>query len=265
MLYKNDVVMTTILYNIHAHLVDDFDYLLVVVGDTGTGKSMFVLNLLETWYRAILKKPITLDMVDQVNTSYTGWVKKFQELEAYDMNIYDEGATGLDSKQSMSKLSKDLSKLFNVFRCKKFLSVIVLPKFFRLDKYFREDRVRGLVYVDKRGRYKFYTKKGLQYLNAYNEKRTFKSMGVARAIHSNTFPDYKGILLEKYLENKEKGVNAVLQGVIDGLDNKHKPKTIVEAKKEEVKELLSKGFKEVDILKELGISKGTLTRIKANL
>jgi len=58
MLYPSDLTMVTIMLNIYEHMKKDYDYLLIVCGDTGTGKSRFVLNLFETWYRVILKRKL---------------------------------------------------------------------------------------------------------------------------------------------------------------------------------------------------------------
>lgn len=214
MFFKHDTRIVSFLHNIHNHLKNDYDFLLVIVGDTGTGKSMFALQLLEAWYKLILQESFDEKRISQVNTSFVSWVKKFQDLREFDMNIYDEGSTSLDSKDAMSKLSKDLTKLFNVFRAKRFFSVIILPSFFNLNKYFREQRIRGLVHVPKRGRYRLFSKVGINYLNALNERRLVKNMYVASPIHSSVFPDYKGVLRSLYDKKKMSGVDGVLEEVV---------------------------------------------------
>jgi len=266
MFYKYDYRMLTILLNIYEHLKENWDYLLVVVGDTGTGKSMFCLHLLEEWYRFVLKQSVSDDLAVQMASDYRVWLKNFKSLGEYDMNIYDEGATTLDSKAHMTKLSRDLSKLFNVFRAKKFFSVIVLPSFFDLNKYFREKRLRGLVWVDKRGHYKFYTRVGIDYLNAYNERAVIKSMYRAGAFHESVFPDYKGVLLKPYLEAKENTMRGVLDEVIEsGTKRVEKPETAVQVFYEPVAKLLKKGYTQIKIREELGIGSKTITQIRMKL
>lgn len=261
--------MLTILLNIYEHLVNDWDYLLVIVGDTGTGKSMFSLHLLEEWYTFVLKKPVTKDLAIQMASDYRVWLKNFRELKEYDMNIYDEGATTLDSKAHMTKLSRDLSKLFNVFRAKKFFSVIVLPSFFDLNKYFREKRLRGLIWVDKRGHYKFYTKLGIDYLNAYNERAVIKSMYRARPFHESPFPDYKGVLLKPYLQEKENTMDGILEEVIKSntttTGKKANTENAVEFFSDEVKKMLQKGKTQTQIRERLGIGSKTITQIRMKL
>lgn len=214
MFNKSDRGIVTFLLNVHAHLKRDYDFLLVVVGDTGTGKSIWALDLIETWYKVILQKEITKDSVECINTNYDVWLKRFRTMGEFDLNIYDEGATALDSKEFMSKISRDITKMFNVFRSKKFFSVIVLPNFFNLNKYFRQNRVRGLIYINKRGKYKLFTKKTINFINYINDKRTFKTLDGFDEIINNTFPDYKGVMLEQYLKNKNEGIDKILDEVI---------------------------------------------------
>lgn len=266
MFYKYDYRILTILLNIYEHLQKNWDYLLVIVGDTGTGKSMFALHLLEEWYKFVLKQPIKKELAVQMASDYKVWLTNFRNLKEYDMNVYDEGATTLDSKAHMTKLSRDLSMLFNVFRAKKFFSVIVLPSFFDLNKYFREKRLRGLIWVDKRGHYKFYTRVGIDYLNAYNEKSIIKSMWKARPFHESSFPDYKGPLLKPYLAAKNDTMNGVLEQVIStGLGETTKKETAVDMFSDDVHKMFKKGYTQAKIREETGLGSKTITQIRMKL
>ena len=254
----NDKSLLLLLHNVYSHLKLNYDFLMVIVGDTGSGKSMFGLHLLEMWYKIVLQKgSVDPELIKNVNTDYKKWVRRFKDLDAYDMNIYDEGATALDSKDAMSKLSKDLSKLFNVFRSKRFFSVIILPSFFNLNKYFRENRLRCVVWVDKRGRAKFFDKKyGVKYLNAYNERRPVKDMNRARPFLIVNFPDYKGILREPYEKMKDQGVDDILDEVIERTSTVDFTKDFNEIALEKVRRSREKGKTFKKISEELGISIG---------
>tara|TARA_Y100000310_G_C20579346_1_gene762161 strand:- start:278 stop:1081 length:804 start_codon:yes stop_codon:yes gene_type:complete len=257
MFNKSDSIMALILMNIHQHLKDNYDYCLVVVADTGLGKSMFCLHLLETWNKLVLNKEIVPKDIRSVNTDFHKFLTRFKTMNAYDMNIFDEGVTGLDSKDHMKRLSKDITKLFNVFRSKRFFTVIVLPSFWGLNKYFRETRLRGLVWINKRGEYKFYTKEGIKWLNANNERRYMKSMELAYPFHWKSFPDYTGILKEPYDQMKNEGVDTVLQEV---LQENQKKVSLVDVYKDQVVALVRQGKTHKQIRDQLGISGSTLTR-----
>ena len=262
MLYPSDLTMVTIMLNIYEHMKKDYDYLLIVCGDTGTGKSRFVLNLFETWYRVILKRKVTEEMISQISQNYSGWLREFKNIGEFDMNVFDESSRNLNSLNFMSRISKDINKLFDVCRCKKFFSVVILPKYFRLNKALREDRLRGLIWVNKRGNYKFYTKHDLVYLNGINENRKIKSMFVSRPFHQTRCPDYKGVLLEPYLKQKEEGVDEVIDEVIGNIpeEKEKRPLTLVEKYKDKVKELKDMGYKRDQIAKDLYISTGSVSK-----
>jgi len=259
MLNKTDPLIA-MLWNIYAHLKADYDFPLVIVGDTGTGKSMLALQIFETWYRCILKKPVTKEMISQINTDKQEWAKKFKDLDAFDINVFDEGATGFESRQHMEKFTKSLTKLYNVFRAKKIFSIIILPSFFYLNKYFREQRLRGLIYVYRRGKYSYFTKEGIKYLNGYNASRRVKSMYVAYPFHRTTFPDYQGILRAEYNIMKNAGVEKIIDEVISE-NQKPPPKLdLIGLYKDKVKILQKKGKKWDEIRDELRISKQTVYR-----
>jgi hypothetical protein len=239
MFYKSDAEIVKILLDIKDGLDKNFDYVLVIVGDTGVGKSMFLLHLVEAWQRIIGKK-VNSKLVEQVNVDKMKWLEKFKELEAYDINAFDEGAYGLGSKQYAETFSKTLEMMFQVIRYKRFLSVIVIPNFFRLNKFFREDRLRGLVYVDKRGQYKFYTRKKIIRLTQLNEGRSVKNMDLVKPFHVGSFPDYKGVLLKAYDVQKNISVNKILDEVIilnTDFNNNKKAKKLNDVIKDRVLEL----------------------------
>lgn len=258
MLYPSDRMMVTMLKNIYHHMQKDYDYMLVIHGGTGDGKSHFALNLMETWYKVILRQEFEEDKIANVSQDYESWLNRFKEMKEYDMNIFDESSRSLSALDFMTKISKDLNKLFDVFRCKKFFSVVILPNYFRLNKALREDRLRGLVWVNGRGEYRFYTKHAIKFLNGFNEKRRIKSMMVAYPTFANAFPEYNGILLEAYQKQKNEGVDEVLNEIIEGTKERVKPKNMVEAYRDDVKAFKNRGMTVKEISKELEVSVGTV-------
>lgn len=257
MLYKGDLGIINILLNVYHHMDDDWDFVMVIEGDPGTGKSTFALNLLETWYKVILRKKITKEHINCIHQGYVPFLKHYKEMGAYDMNIYDESSKDLNSLDFMKKLSKDLVKLYDVFRCKRFFTVVILPKFFRLNKALREDRIRCVVEVPKRKTYKLWAKRGVTLANAFNQGRKMKRMGIIKPMHISCFPDYNGILRAAYKDQKEGGVDAVLDEVIGSAAQSTASMTLVDAYKTQVAELRDKGKTLPEIAKELRISVGT--------
>jgi len=261
-----DPRVVTWLLNVYKHLKKDYDYLLIIAGDTGTGKSMFGLQLLETWYKVILKQEFDEKRVEQINSDYKNFLTKFQEIGKYDMNIYDEGGTALDSKDFMTKMSKDLSKLFNVFRAKRFFSVIILPNYFNLNKTFRENRLRGLVYISKRGTFKLFTKRQINNINAYFDNKSLKHLNRHKPIMIGSFSDYKGKLRKLYDKRKLQGIDDLLSETI----NNHQEASLKSKSKYELYgAAITKMRKQcktyADIAKETGLASRTITRIISQL
>tara|TARA_R100001530_G_scaffold136291_2_gene116252 strand:- start:2182 stop:3018 length:837 start_codon:yes stop_codon:yes gene_type:complete len=259
MIYQSDSTLGTFLLDVYDHLKADYDMCLIISGDTGSGKSMLALNILETWYKVILKKDFTPEMIDHVHTDFNSFVKKFKEMKEYDLSIMDEGSVQLDSKAHMEKMSRQITKLYNVFRCKKFFTIIILPSYFNLNKYFREHRLRGAIWVNKRGKYKLYTKKGVNWLNALNERRSLKNMNLAYPIHYSTFPDYKGILREPYERAKMEGVDKILDEVIAEGINEKSPNLYMLVK-EDVKKMKEEGYTIKQMREKLEVGSSTIQK-----
>jgi hypothetical protein len=224
---------------------------------------MFMLHLIESWYKVILGKPITPELIKNVNVQYNKFATRFKALERFDANVFDEGSTALDSKDAMTKLSKDLSKMYDVMRVKGIFSIIVLPSFFNLNKYFRENRLRGVVWINKRGEYKYYTKQGIQFLNVYNANKPIKNMNLAKPVHHYRFSDYKGVLREEYDKIKTVGVDKIIDEVSKRYEfEAFKPKSTQELLYEPVKAKLKQGLPVALIARDLNTSPFVVTQIK---
>lgn len=262
MFYKSDTNMINFLFCMKEGIKQNFDYVLCIAGSTGSGKSTMGLHLAEVWQK-IICKDVDKDLINQIHVVRMDWLKCYRKLEMFDSNIFDEGATGLSSKSHMEKFSKTLEILFQVIRKKGFFTVIIVPNFFRLSKYFREDRLRGLFYIDKRGHYKYFTRDRIVRLCAENESKTVKSLKLVEPSFEGGYPDYEGILKEPYEKMKDKGVDEVLDEVIYINEMSDDKKiTLIDAYKEKVKKLVDEGLTEREIANKLELSNATVHRCK---
>jgi len=82
-----------------------------------------------------------------------------------------------------------------------------------LNKYFRENRLRGLIYIPRRGEYQFYSKRKIKYINLYNYGNKLKRVNVVSPTHSYYFDKYEGILLQNYQQQKDSVINEVLYDI----------------------------------------------------
>lgn len=182
----------------------DHDSVFIICGPEGSSKSN--LGLWGTEYLGGNIENVALDKKDFVRVLAT----------AKDKGIFnfDEAGDGLFSRDFSSKLSKDLVKTFMVVRAKRLIGFLILPSFFMLDIYFRKHRVKGLFYVYRRGRVAFYDKRGIDKILAFGEK--FQKL-IGKPSFFDTFPVYKGALLEEY---KKKKVDKIEETLTD-LQQKH--------------------------------------------
>jgi len=254
--------LITTLLNIHHHVKDlKYDFPFIICGDNGNGKSMLLLHIVDLWYNLILNQKLTPKHIKHVQNTRQNWIINFKEIKALDINANDEGADGLMSKESMAKFGRDIQKLYMVFRKKLFITPILIPDFFDLPPYFRK-RVRGLIWVNKRGCFKYYTMNGIKYLNAYNENRKIKSMHVAYPNFIGTFPDYQGILREPYDKMAEESPDTILDDMVKEMGINQSTDNIYYSK---VKELFLEGKNYKDIADQLRLSYREISTIRKKL
>jgi len=250
------------LLNIHHHMKNlKYDYPLVICGDTGNGKSMFALHLIDLWYNLILDEKLTLSHIKHIQNTRKGWITNFKDIRPLDINCNDEGIEGMMSKDSMTRFGRDIQKLYNVFRKKLFLTIILIPDFFDLPPYFRK-RIRGCIWVNRRGSYKYYTGRGIKYLNGYNDGRSIKRMEVAYPFFTGVFPDYTGILREGYNDMAENSPDEILDNMVAELEYS-KPSS--EIYRDKVKQLILDKKTQIEIIKELHISPNVICKIRKDL
>lgn len=264
MFQKNDTEIMIFLFNIYEHLKEDYDMVLIVSGLTGTGKTDWSMDLLETWYRVILQKPFDESYIANISDDVVKWVERFKHLDKFDLNIFDEGATALDSKDWQEKFSRALVKMYNVCRKKNFFSVIIHPNYFKVNKDFREDRLRATVFIRKRGEYQWFSKEGVKWLNINNDGKAYKTMDRAFPIHESTFPKYNGVLRSAYKKTSDEGVNRIIdETVIELKTQKNKNIPLTELLREDVVRMRREGKTHREIARELDASKATVTKILA--
>lgn len=181
--------------------VKKYDGVFGVFGEEGTGKSSFNLNTIEEWIKLNGREPV-VDDVRYINQSLTKWGNSLAECVKYDINVLDE-AGRLSNKKVMTKLNQAVNEAYQIIRADNLFSIITLPSLWELDSFFTKRRMRGAWLVYKRGKVAFWDRTRLRKIIAINERRIIKSMWVVKPNYLDTFRDYKGIMLEPYLEKKK--------------------------------------------------------------
>lgn len=129
----------TSLEKVKAMVRRDYDFIALVDGSEGAGKSVFTMQ--GAFY---VDPSLTLD---RVTFSAKEFRKAVIHAEPYQSVIYDEAYTGLMSRATMSLVNKTLVSMLAEIRQKNLIVWVVMPTFFDLDKYVALWRSRFLVHV----------------------------------------------------------------------------------------------------------------------
>lgn len=186
----------------------DFDYLFIVDGEEGTGKSVLAMQL-----GKILDPSLNINNIAFTPDAFSDKIvnsKKFQCI------IFDEAFTGLSSRAAFSEINRLLIELMMEMRQRNLFVIIVMPTFFMLERYVVLHRARCLFHVylnkkGKRGSWVFYNKKKMKYIYM-NYKKSY-SYSKYYNLHG-TYPDFYTVDETKYrnlkresLKNKVKHIS----------------------------------------------------------
>lgn len=114
----------------------DMQNVVLVEGETGSGKSAFALNLCLDLARK-LKCGFDLEK-DYIYDSMDLW-KKLEDEHANPINLLDEGTVTLASNNAMQKSDKQITTLFDTMRSRGWTTIIVAPSHLRINASVRRD------------------------------------------------------------------------------------------------------------------------------
>lgn len=252
---------------------DDIAY--VITGDTGGGKSNLQLLLMEHHYKSILKvrnwNESYLDYLATDDITWINAIKNAKQKPLYNIG-HDEAITILYRKEAMSTKNKETNILFNTIRGKQFVHSLLIPKFYRMDTEFVEDRMKFLLYVYKRG--------GSHYVAVYSYARMSKLLSEVKVLMTRKgydaktlsmsnistppnfkckIPLYTGILAEPYKKRKQEGmdrrIDVAHERMGGGKSEVVKVRDVEKAEK--MYEDYMKGRKKKYIYEKYGVDSGT--------
>lgn len=230
----------------------DFDTLFIITGHEGMGKSNLMLCILEE-YIDQTKQDIDIDFIAFDQNQFINAIDKAPNNIGY--IAFDEAGDGLLSRDAMSETNKDLVKTFMIIRAKGLFTILVLPSFWYVDKYFREERVKALFHVYRRGEYAFWNKKQIKDIIEYGDhnRRIFS----VRPSFYGKFPIYTGKLLNDYkLKKKEK-----IEKTIKDMKNKHNDSANnLNEEEQYIYDQLQNKVKHKDIAEALGCSSNKISK-----
>jgi len=210
----------------------NWDTVICICGAVGVGKSNLALHMLEYWNKKLYGKVSKSD-IKHVCLDSVGFLHDLADCKQYEMTIYDE-AGELSSRNAMNKLNKMIMVTYQIIRADKIFTVLILPDIWYLDSYFRNTRVKGLFVVSKRGKVAFWNYQKLRKIIDLNQSRNIKNYWVTPPNFTDSYPMYKGILMEEYEKLKAKKTSEArqkLKEVVDENGNEIRDLKINAAKK----------------------------------
>ena len=166
--FKNDNLLQPELEKIKlAVKKKDRDYVMVIDGEEGSGKSVLAQQL-----------AITFDpnfTLDQICFNADQFLARLKQSPKHTCIVLDEAYNAANARASLTEVNRSLIGVATEMRQRNLFVIIVIPSFFDLDKYFALWRCRSLFHVyfgekGERGRYIIFPKKEKKYLYLTGKK-----------------------------------------------------------------------------------------------
>lgn len=191
----------------------DQQNVVMVEGETGSGKSAFALNLCLDLAKK-LKCGFDLEH-DYIYDSSDLW-EKLQRDDANPINLLDEGTVTLASNNAMQKSDKQIATLFDTMRSRGWSTIIVAPSHLRINSTVRRDHAEFKIRC---------TPKNKPLIAGYG-RGFFECRRASRGefkkdepewlmMYAGVFGDYPAMLKEEYLQIKNSRQDELLRKYIN--------------------------------------------------
>lgn len=248
-----------------------YDYIIVISGGTGEGKSTLGIQLAKSVQRLYFRRFYfdnivynLRDLIEKISTSPPGTVI-----------IIDEAVDLLFRRDAITSESKTLVKLLDKCRYKRLILIFILPNIWSLDKHVRDSRVRMWMWVPKRGQAVLVQRSEDPYITdpwykKFNESKILKKKiinfrklkGYLTTLHFPKLSPKEEIKYEAIQEGKEtdKSLKFKEDERVKTLKQKDK-----ENKETRIQNLIEREVKDEVIAETFGLTKGTITKRRKEL
>lgn len=180
------------------------DWLILIIGATGTGKSNLALHMMDLY----LKEKGHIDLIGLNRESIALATKKAKDMPFPRMAVFDEA--NISKRDSLTKFNKDMIDLFLAVRGLQIFWVWCNPSLDYLDKQFINERIQGFYYIPQKTKkarpYYYFPKKNIIRIlekHGHLKESLLHKMRKKYAYYRGWFKPYEGHLLKEYLEKKE--------------------------------------------------------------
>jgi len=188
------------------------DFLILIVGPTGSGKSHLGLHIEESYLGD--KASVNLIGLDKEGIASGLQSAKNQQLPRF--FLADEA--NLSKRDAMSKWNKELLDLYFAIRKLQIFHIWCNPSLDIIDKPFIEEKIKGFIYIPSKTKnarvYFYFTKKSLiQIYEKYGnlKLRTLHKVRKRYAYYRGWFKEYNGFLKEDYNKKKDSRIDTKIE------------------------------------------------------
>lgn len=201
------------------------DFLVLIVGATGSGKSHLGLHILEKYLGE--KANVNLIGLDKEGIANGLQSAKNQPLPRFFMS--DEA--NLSKREAMTKWNRELLDLYFAIRKLQIFHIWCNPSLDIIDKPFIEEKIKGFIYIPSKTKnarvYFYFTKKSLiQIYEKYGnlKLRTLHKVRKKYAYFRGWFKEYNGFLKEAYNKKKDSRIDFKIEEFAEKWGNNGKLK-----------------------------------------
>lgn len=173
--YSMDGLIIKNLKEIKRVIKNDWDYVIVVDGEVGAGKSIFAQQV--AYYLTDGQF-----CVDDIVFDPKQFRDRCIKAKKYSCIVFDEAFRGLSARSALTQTNKILMSMLQEIRQRNLFILIVLPSIWDLDKYISLHRCKGLFHIEvddkrNRGYFKFFKKQTLMnWLRENNNKYRYPKL-----------------------------------------------------------------------------------------
>ena len=216
--YMFDPFLVAKCFQINNHVRKDFDHFIIFSGKEGMGKSTMAIKIgpyIDPNFN-----------VNNICFTFNEIKKAIKDAPKYSYILIDEGGLNLYSRDAMTAVNRELTKLFMIMRQRNIVLAFCIPNFHLLDTYIRDHRSDILFQITERGKYIAFIERGIRRVSK-DGHRLKEIAGVK--VGAGTFwrgnfnkdlpPNFDN---KTYLARKQEQMNSFLKELDDTVDDEGK-------------------------------------------
>lgn len=205
----HDGKLLQVLFRMQERQEKNFDNVILLVGDVGTGKTTLGFSMLNFMLNGNIS-------IVNVGVGAEDCMKKISELPDKSGIILDDASSIFYGSDHASKHQKKAIKVLHLCRSKNLTIILTTPDLFKLNNYLVTQRVRCVIKVYttanlERGRFAFWGYKKVKSLYFLGKKYNNTYPRKIRADFLGRFTDFKPSFNKKYEELKRKAMESLFE------------------------------------------------------